>query len=72
VGRLLLGLSPKVVEGRTLEIYLGVVHGLLEERSELARLVAPVKEAVKEELEFFHDVLLIRAELMDAEDVPKY
>ena len=59
MSRFLLGLGPKVVEGRTLEISLGVVHGFLEERSELAGLVAPVQEAVKEELEFLHDVLFI-------------
>ena len=59
VSRLLLGLGTKVVESCTLEIYLGVVHGLLEKRSELVRLVAPVQKAVKEELEFPNDVLLI-------------
>ena len=33
--------------------------GLLEKRSELVRLVASVQKAVKEELEFLRDVLLI-------------
>ena len=59
MSRFLLGLGPKVVEGRTLEISPGIVHGFLEERSELAGLVASVQEAVKEELEFLHDVLFI-------------
>ena len=35
------------------------------------RLVASVQKAVKEEHEFLCDVLRIRAELMDAEDIPK-
>ena len=59
VGRFLLGLSTQVVKSRTLEICFGVVHGLLEERSELAGLVPPVEEAVNEELEFLHDVPLV-------------
>ena len=53
VGRFLLGLCTQVVEGCTLEICPGVVHGLLEERSELAGLVPPVEEAVEEELSSF-------------------
>jgi len=56
---LLFGTSTKVVKCCTLEICFGVVYGLLEERSELVWLVASVQEAVKEELEFLHDVLLI-------------
>ena len=71
VGRLFLGLGTNVVKRCTLEVYHGVVHGLLEKRSELVRLVAPVQKAVKEELEFRRDVICIRAELMDAEDIPK-
>ena len=59
VSRLLLGLGAKVVKSCTLEIYLGIVHGLLEKRSELVRLVAPVQKAVKEELEFRRDVVCI-------------
>ena len=71
VGRLFLGLSTKMVERCTPKICFCVVHGLLEKKSELVRLVASVQKAVKDELEFLHDVLRIRAELMDAEDIPK-
>ena len=56
---LLLGLSTKMVKSCMPKVCFGVVHRLLEERSELARLVAPVKEAVEEELEFLHDVFHI-------------
>ena len=59
VSRFLLGLSTKMVECCAPKVCLCVVHGLLEKRSELVRLVAPVQKAVKEELEFLHDVLLI-------------
>ena len=55
-----------------LKVCFCVVHGLLEGRSELVGLVSSVQEPVKEELEFLHDVFFIRAELMDAEDIPKY
>jgi hypothetical protein len=72
VSHFLLGLSTKTVECCTPKICFGIVHGLLEKRSELVRLVASVQKAVKEELEFLRDVLRIRAELMDAEDIPKY
>ena len=71
VSRLFLGLGTKVVKSCTLEIYPGVVHGLLEKRSELVRLVAPVQKAVKEELKLLCDVFRIRTELIDAEDIPK-
>ena len=56
----------------TPKVYFCVVHGLLEKRSELVRLVASVQKAVKEELEFLRDVLRIQAKLMDAEDVSEY
>ena len=59
VSRFLLGLSTKMVECCTPKICFCVVHGLLEKRSELVRLVASVQKAVKEELEFLRDVLLI-------------
>ena len=71
VGCLFLGLSTKMVEHCTLKICFCVVHGLLEKRGELVRLVASIQKAMKEELEFLHNVLCIRAELMDAEDIPK-
>ena len=71
VSRFFLGLSTKMVECCTPKIRFCIVHGLLEKRSELVRLVAPVQKAVKEELEFRRDVVCIRAELMDAEDIPK-
>jgi hypothetical protein len=71
VGRFFLGLSTKMFERCTLKICFCIVYGLLEKRSELVGLVASVQKPVKEELEFLHDVLCIRAELMDAEDIPK-
>jgi len=54
------------------KVRLGIVHFLLEEGDELGRLVASVEEAMEEELEFLHDILRVRAELMDAEDVSKH
>ena len=71
VGCLYLGLGTKMVERCTPKICFCVVHGLLEKRDELVRHVASVQKAVKEELEFLCEVLCIRAELMDAEDIPK-
>ena len=71
VGCLFLGLSTKMVKRCTPKVCFCVVHGLLEKRSELVRLVASVQKAVKEDLEFLHDVLCIQAELMDAEDIPR-
>jgi hypothetical protein len=61
-----------VVQGCASKVRLGIVHSLLEEGDELGHLVASVKEAMEEELEFLHDILCIRAELMDAEDVSKH
>ena len=72
MGCLLLGPSTKVVQSRTSKIGLGVVHWLLEEVDQLARLVASIEEAMEEELEFLHDVLRIQAKLMDAEDISEY
>ena len=60
-----------MVQGCASKVRLGIVHCLLEEGDELCHLVASVKEAVEEELEFLHSVFFIRAELMDAEDVSK-
>ena len=71
VGRLFLGLSTKMLKCCALKVCFCVVHGLLEGRSELVGLVSSVQKPVKEELEFLHDVFCIRAELMDAEDIPK-
>ena len=68
---LLLGLSTKMIQRCTPKVYFCIVHCLLEQRSELVRLVAPVQKAVEEELEFLRDVVRIRTELMDAEDIPK-
>ena len=50
VGHFFLGLKSKVVQRCTLKISLCIVHGLLEERGELVRLVASIQEPVKEEL----------------------
>jgi hypothetical protein len=61
-----------VVQGCASKVRLGIVHSLLEEGDELGRLVASVEEAMEEELEFLHDILRVRAELMDAEDVSKH
>ncbi len=72
MGCLLLGPSTKVVQGHTLKIGLGIVHCLLEEVDQLAHLVASIEKAMEEELEFLHDVLCIRAKLMDAEDISEY
>ncbi len=71
VSRFFLGLSTKMVECCTPKICFCVVNGLLEKRSELVNLVAYVQKVVKEELEFLRDVLRIRAELIDGEDIPK-
>ena len=50
VGRLFLGLSKKMVERCTPKVCFCFVHGLLEKRSELVRLVASVQKVVKEDL----------------------
>ena len=71
VGHFFLGLSTEVFKCCTLKIPFCIVYGLLEKRGELVGLVASIQKPVKEELEFFHDVPFIRAELMDTEDVPK-
>jgi hypothetical protein len=59
VGRLFLGLSTKMFKCCTMKICRCIIYGLLEERSELVRLVASVQKAMKEELEFLHYVLCI-------------
>ena len=71
VGRLFLGLSTKMLKRSTLKVCLCIVDGLPERRSELVGLVASVQKPVKEELEFLLYVFCIRAELMDAKDIPK-
>jgi hypothetical protein len=53
-------------ERYALKICYCIVYGLLEKRSEFVGLVASVQKPVKEELEFLHDVLCIRSELMNA------
>ena len=68
---LLLGLSTTMNQCCTPKVYFCIVHGLLEKRSELVRLVAPVQKAVKEELKLLCDVFRIQTELIDAEDIPK-
>ncbi len=61
-----------MVQGCASKVRLGIVHRLLEEGDELGRLVASVEGATEEELEFLHDILCIRAKLMDAEDVSEH
>jgi hypothetical protein len=60
------GLNTEVVQGRTSQVGLGIVQCFLEERSELGQLVASIKEAMKEEFYFFHNILSIRAQLANA------
>ena len=59
MGCLFLGLSTKMFECCTLKICRCIFYGLLEERSELVRLVASVQKSVKEELEFLFYVRCI-------------
>ena len=54
------------------KVHLGIVHSLLEEEGEFRLLVASVKEAMEEELEFLHDILCVRAKRMYAKDVSKH
>ena len=60
------GPNTKVVQGRTSQVGLGIVQCFLEERSELGQLVALIKEAMKEEFYFFHNILSVRAQLVNA------
>ena len=60
------GPNTEVVQGRTPEVGLGIVQCFLEERSELGQLVALIKEAMKEEFYFFHNILSVRAQLVNA------
>ena len=45
VSCLFLGLSTKMIQCCTPKVYFCIVHGLLEKRSELVRLVAPVQKS---------------------------
>jgi hypothetical protein len=60
------GPNTEVVQGRTSQVGLGIVQCFLEERSELGQLVSLIKEAMNEEFYFFHNILSIRAQLVNA------
>ncbi len=60
------GPNTEVVQGRTSQVGLGIVKCFLEERSEQGQLVALIKESMKEEFYFFHNILSIRAQLVNA------
>ncbi len=60
------GPNTEVVQGRTSQVGLGIVQCFLEEKSELGQLVALIKEAMKEEFYFFHNILSVRAQLVNA------
>jgi hypothetical protein len=57
--------NTEVVQGRTSQVGLGIVQCFLEERSELGQLVALIKEAMKEEFYFFHNIPSVRAQLVN-------
>ncbi len=60
------GPNTEVVQGRKSQVGLGIVQCFLEERSELGQLVALIKEAMKEEFYVFHNILSVRAQLVNA------
>jgi hypothetical protein len=65
MGYLLNGPNTEMVQGRTSQVDLGIVQCFLEERSELGQLVALIKEEMKEDFYFFHNVPSIRAQLVN-------
>jgi hypothetical protein len=54
---LFLGPCTKMVQSHMAQVILGIVHCLLEERDKQGELITPIKETVKEELDFLDNFL---------------